>query len=109
MALDDRQHLGDGLRVGLTVDDIHKATDIDPWFLEQMRQIIAFEDTLRASAGKPLDADTLRDAKEHGFSDRQIAELRGEGACPPRSRWGSLTAAARRPAACWVTASRRRS
>ncbi len=70
-------YVADGLRVGLTVEQIHDATDIDVWFLEQLRQIIAFENTLEESAGKPLDASMLRRAKEMGFSDRQIGRLRG--------------------------------
>ncbi len=71
-------YIADGLRVGLTVDDIHRATEIDSWFLEQMRQIIAFEGVLADSRGAALSADVLRHAKELGFSDRQIAALRGE-------------------------------
>ncbi len=71
-------YIADGLRVGLTVDDIHQATEIDKWFLDQMRQIIAFEGVLSDTRGVPLSADMLRHAKELGFSDRQIAALRGE-------------------------------
>jgi carbamoyl-phosphate synthase large subunit len=73
-------YLADGLRVGLTVEDLHGATDIDVWFLEQMRQIIAFEQSLKASAAEPLTEELLRQAKERGFSDGQIAALRGEKA-----------------------------
>ncbi|MEM7137285.1 MAG: carbamoyl-phosphate synthase large subunit [Myxococcota bacterium] len=73
-------YVADGLRVGLSVDDLHEATDIDKWFLEQMRQIVAFEGVLRDTAGAPLSPDMLRHAKEIGFSDRQIATLRGEAA-----------------------------
>ena len=73
-------YVADGFRVGLTVEQIHDATAIDPWFLEQIRQIIAFEGVLEASSGRPLDAELLRQAKELGFSDRQIATLRGESA-----------------------------
>jgi carbamoyl-phosphate synthase large subunit len=71
-------YVADGLRVGLTVEQLHQATAIDIWFLEQMRQLIAYEGTLSATAGSPLDEATLRQAKELGFSDRQIARLRGE-------------------------------
>jgi carbamoyl-phosphate synthase large subunit len=71
-------YLADGLRVGLTVEDLHGATQIDVWFLEQMRQILAFEQTLKESTGAPLDEGLLRKAKALGFSDAQIATLRGE-------------------------------
>jgi len=71
-------YLADGLRVGLTVEDLHGATRIDVWFLEQMRQIIAFEQTLKETANEPLSEALLRRAKELGFSDAQIASQRGQ-------------------------------
>ena len=71
-------YVADGLRVGLTVNDIHEVTNIDKWFLEQMRQIVAFEGVLRDTAGAPLSPDMLRHAKEIGFSDRQIGAFRNE-------------------------------
>ena len=70
-------YIADGLRVGLTIEDIHGATDIDVWFLEQMRQIIAFEGTLKATGSEPLTEALLRQAKELGFSDGQIGALAG--------------------------------
>ena len=79
-------YVADGLRVGLTVDEIHGATDIDVWFLEQMQHIVLFERALADSAGTPLPADVLREAKEHGFSDSQIASLRGEAPLDVRAR-----------------------
>ncbi|QPE05812.1 carbamoyl-phosphate synthase large subunit [Microbacterium schleiferi] len=63
------------LRKGATVEQAFDATAIDPWFLDQIvliNEVAAFI----AGAGE-LDAETLRIAKEHGFSDAQIAELRG--------------------------------
>jgi len=73
-------YIGDGLRVGLTIEEIHGATQIDAWFLEQMRQIIDLEQTLQQSVDQPLSKALLRRAKEFGFSDGQIAALRGETA-----------------------------
>ena len=92
-------YVGDGLRVGLTVDQLHQATAIDIWFLEQLRQIIEFEGTLRASAGKPLDEPLLRQAKALGFSDGQIGTLRGEAAHEVREKRGALGV---RPVYCRV-------
>ena len=71
-------YLMDGLRVGLTVEQLHHATDVDPWFLNQMEQLVSVEDTLRASAGAPLSVELLERAKRSGFSDSTIARLRGE-------------------------------
>jgi carbamoyl-phosphate synthase large subunit len=62
------------LRKGGTVAQLFEATGIDPWFLDQIVLINEVADVV-AAAGE-LDADTLRLAKEHGFSDAQIAQLR---------------------------------
>ena len=67
--------LQQALRKGATVEQAFEATAMDPWFLDQIvliNEVAAFI----AGAGE-LDAETLRIAKEHGFSDAQIAELRG--------------------------------
>jgi carbamoyl-phosphate synthase large subunit len=62
------------LRKGGTVAHLFDATGIDPWFLDQIVLINEVADVV-AAAGE-LDADTLLLAKEHGFSDAQIAQLR---------------------------------
>jgi carbamoyl-phosphate synthase large subunit len=59
---------------GLSVDNIHALTRIDPWFLNQIRQIVLLEEEI-AEAPRPLDAELLKQAKSWGFSDRQIAHL----------------------------------
>ncbi|GAA4388835.1 carbamoyl-phosphate synthase large subunit [Ornithinibacter aureus] len=62
------------LRGGLSVEDVHEATGIDPWFLDQMALIEQIAD---AVADAPeLTPDLLRLAKTHGFSDAQLAGLR---------------------------------
>jgi carbamoyl-phosphate synthase large subunit len=63
------------LRGGLSVEEVHEATGIDPWFLDQMALINAVADTVVAAP--QLTPDLLRLAKRHGFSDRQLAGLRG--------------------------------
>ena len=63
------------LRKGATVEQVFEATKIDPWFLDQ---IVLINEVATAVAGAPeLDERVLRLAKEHGFSDAQIAQLRG--------------------------------
>jgi carbamoyl-phosphate synthase large subunit len=59
--------VGDALRAGMTVDEIHALSHIDPWFLREIRKIIELE---RSAASTPL-----RILKRNGFSDRQIAKL----------------------------------
>ncbi|MGH6861696.1 MAG: carbamoyl-phosphate synthase large subunit, partial [Phyllobacterium sp.] len=64
------------LRLGLTVEDVHEGCRIDPWFLEQMAEIIATEERVRQH-GLPQDAYNLRLLKGMGFSDARLASLAG--------------------------------
>ncbi|WP_203579428.1 carbamoyl-phosphate synthase large subunit [Microbacterium hibisci] len=68
--------LQQALRKGATVEQAFEATKIDPWFLDQIVLINEVAEFVRQAA--ELDAATLRIAKEHGFSDAQIAQLRGD-------------------------------
>ncbi len=67
--------LQQALRRGATVEQAFEATGIDPWFLDQMVLINEVAEHVRQA--EELDAATLLIAKEHGFSDVQIAQLRG--------------------------------
>ncbi len=67
------------LRGRLSVEEVHEATGIDPWFLDQIHLLNLIADELR-SCGRSLrhlEPETLRLAKRHGFSDAQIGELVG--------------------------------
>jgi carbamoyl-phosphate synthase large subunit len=67
-------HVADAMRAGFTDDDLHARTAIDPWFLAQLRRLIAMERQLARGETGP---NQLRAAKRLGFSDRQIASLAG--------------------------------
>ena len=67
--------LQQALRKGATVEQAFDATAIDPWFLDQIVLINEVAEFLRTA--EELDAEAIRVAKDHGFSDVQIAELRG--------------------------------
>ena len=75
------------IQTGVPLADIHEATRIDPWFLDQLVEIVERE---RAYAGaSQLTPELLRDMKREGFSDRQLAALRGETEQEVRERrWG---------------------
>src|SRR5271157_6090035 len=64
------------MRLGMSDVDIHTACRIDPWFLEQIRQIIETEAQIRAK-GLPASAGNLRALKAAGFSDVRLAGLAG--------------------------------
>ena len=73
-------HVADGMRLGLSNDELFALTKIDPWFLEQIRELMQFESLLVGQAVKK--ADTLEESllwvgKELGFSDDRIAQLVG--------------------------------
>ena len=68
--------LQQALRKGATIEQAFDATAIDPWFLDQIVLINEVAEIMRTAP--ELDAATLRYAKEHGFSDAQLAEIRGE-------------------------------
>ena len=75
------------LRAGASVADLVEVTGIDPWFIDQIQKIIELAE--RTVVAPVLDAGTLRAAKEAGFSDAQIAELRGTTETVVREiRWG---------------------
>ncbi len=63
------------LWAGAGIDAVHEATNIDPWFLDQLCQINERADRIRAA--ESLDHRMMLQAKRFGFSDRQIAALRG--------------------------------
>ena len=63
------------LWAGASIMEVEAATHIDPWFLDQIAQINEHADVIRG-AGE-LDRDLLVASKRLGFSDRQIAQLRG--------------------------------
>ncbi|WP_072313585.1 carbamoyl-phosphate synthase large subunit [Agrococcus sp. Marseille-P2731] len=84
--------LQQALRAGATIEQAHEATGIDPWFLDQMVLINEVADEIRLAGGGrgPLDAEHLLLAKEHGFSDAQIAQLRGVAEAEVReARWAA--------------------
>ncbi|MDH4153835.1 MAG: carbamoyl-phosphate synthase large subunit [Nitrospira sp.] len=75
-------YLADAMRLGLTDEELFATTKVDPWFLDQVRQLVDFERSLVAHATNPsecLSGGLLWEAKELGFSDDRIAHLLGCG------------------------------
>lgn len=68
-------HLRYAIKSGLTVEQIHELTNIDPWFLDQLFAIVGLEDELRATNLSDIGTPAFRRAKQAGFSDRQLATL----------------------------------
>jgi carbamoyl-phosphate synthase large subunit len=69
-------NVGQALREGVSVDEIHNASKIDKWFLRQIAEIIAEEASLKKD-GLPKDAAEWTRIKAMGFSDVRLAKLTG--------------------------------
>ncbi|OHB84279.1 MAG: carbamoyl phosphate synthase large subunit [Planctomycetes bacterium RBG_16_64_12] len=64
------------MKHGLSVEEIHELCGIDPWFLDNLSEIVELEDELRRQGTLASTSDALlRRAKQFGFSDRQLANL----------------------------------
>ena len=70
-------YVAEALRRGWTVERLHEATGIDPWFLYRMADMVTVQEALRGLRVEDIDADTMRLAKQYGMSDAQIAYLTG--------------------------------
>ncbi|HKB03286.1 MAG TPA: carbamoyl-phosphate synthase large subunit [Gemmataceae bacterium] len=63
-------------KAGMSVEEIHRRTKIDPWFLNQILDLVRMEDRLKACPSlDDADFDLLLAAKQHGFVDRQLANV----------------------------------
>ena len=70
-------HLYDGIKLGIPLSTIYKATKIDPWFLYQIQELVLLEKEIEKHTVKELPRDLLLVAKQKGYGDRQIAHLLG--------------------------------
>ena len=64
------------LRLGASIEQVHEASGIDPWYLAELQGLVDFREVLESAP--VLDEDLLREAKFFGLSDAQIAALRPE-------------------------------
>ncbi len=69
--------IGDAFRAGMTLDEVHQATRIDPWFLVQIEDLVTEEQQIQQQGMAALDKARLLALKRKGFSDQRLAELLG--------------------------------
>ncbi|MDH7598936.1 MAG: carbamoyl-phosphate synthase large subunit [Sedimentisphaerales bacterium] len=83
--------IAEALRRRVSVNEVYELTRIDPWFLNQIRQLVTLEGQI-ASKGSldRFDAQFMRSIKANGFSDRFIAELTGTSEAKVRARRHAL-------------------
>jgi len=71
---------------GMATRELHEITGIDPWFLDQMQELLEAESWYQGLAA--VDAESMRRMKRFGFSDRQLGALRGQTETEARAlRW----------------------
>ena len=70
-------HIADAFRAGMSVEDVHALSFVDPWFLDQVEELIDAEMDVVHRGLDGLDAKRLRALKRLGFSDQRIATLAG--------------------------------
>jgi carbamoyl-phosphate synthase large subunit len=68
-------YVGDAFRQGMSVEEVHECSRIDPWFLIQIKDLIDEESVLSNAGLDSLLAERLFDLKRKGFSDRRLAKL----------------------------------
>jgi len=81
-------YVADAFRAGFELEEIYGYSGIDPWFLIQIADIVAWEARLEDTRLADVGYDTLRGLKRRGFSDRRIADLLATSEAEVRAhRW----------------------
>ncbi len=68
-------YVADAFGIGMTLEEVHQYTKIDPWFLAQIKEIVDVELVLETRTLDSVTVDELRRLKRMGFSDRRLATL----------------------------------
>ena len=72
-------YIADAFRFGMSVDEVYQLTNVDPWFLVQIEDIVLLEQQVATLGLSGIDAGLMRKLKRKGFSDARLAELTGVG------------------------------
>ncbi len=70
-------YVAEALRRKMSVDEVFELTMIDPWFLNNINDIIKLEKKIKAGGLEKLTKSKMRTAKEYGFSDKYLASICG--------------------------------
>ncbi|HSW02618.1 MAG TPA: carbamoyl-phosphate synthase large subunit [Sedimentisphaerales bacterium] len=68
-------YVAEALRRDMSVEELFSLTKVDPWFLNNIKDVVSLETKLLESKGKLPEASVLKQAKEYGFSDRYMASI----------------------------------
>ena len=70
-------YVADAFRHGFSLDEVHRLSRVDPWFLAQIEDLVSEESAIASGGLAALDAVRLRQLKRKGFADRRMASLLG--------------------------------
>ncbi len=70
-------YVADAFRAGMSVQEVFTLSKIDPWFLEQIAELVAMEGELDGKQLADFDATLMRRYKRKGFSDKRLADILG--------------------------------
>src|SRR5690606_9210853 len=68
-------HIYDAIKLGIPIKTVQKVTKIDRWFLKQIEELVELEKTISQYSLDNIPAHVMRQAKERGYADRQIAHV----------------------------------
>jgi carbamoyl-phosphate synthase large subunit len=77
-------YIAEAFRAGMSIETVHELSHIDPWFLDNIQEIVAFEE--RLGECKTGSVQLFREAKALGYSDRYLATLLGKHELDIRGR-----------------------
>src|SRR5688572_25613705 len=83
-------YVADAFRAGMSIEEIHELSHIDPWFLAQIGDLVRMETDIASRAFHTVEAEALRHWKRAGFSDRRLARLSGATQTEVRERRHAL-------------------
>ena len=84
-------YVADALRLGMSPEEIHHVTNIDPWFLAFIEDLVLEEREISSASLQGFDQLSLRRIKQKGFSDRRIGKLLSVDECEVRDLRHSLS------------------
>ena len=68
-------YIADAFRQGLSLDEVHQECKVDPWFLAQVQDLVAVEQTIAGYRLDTLTKSVVHQLKRRGFADRYLARL----------------------------------
>ena len=83
-------YVADAFRIGMTLDEVHQMTDIDMWFLVQIKELIDIEKRVAQVKLEDITTEEMLFVKQKGFSDKRLASVLGVKEADVRRRRHAL-------------------